>query len=424
MPEPPDAGSAAPSQPASAKLSPERLTLRAAPHRVVRFRRGIIVAGAAIGSLAIAGTAWMALGPRAFRIVASDEKAITDRRTPADAVANLPGDYGKMTPTTPILGSPLPGDLGKPILDRQRELAAGGGALPAGTEPMTPEEQAAKAERQRIAAQAHQAREAGVMVQSSGRAVEATISAGDHGAASDPAPVATDDAQAGRLALNPERDQNKQQRKLDFLGHAAPGGPYNSHVLETPASPYQLMAGSIIAASLITGLNSDLPGLVIAQVTEPVFDTVTGRTLLIPQGSRLIGSYDSVVAFGQRRALLVWQRIILPDGSSVQIDNLPATDAAGYAGLVDKVDFNSWRLLKGVGLSTLLGVGTQVSLGSDESDLVRAIRESTQQSANEAGQRIVTKNLDIQPTITVRPGWPLRVIVHKDITLRPWGGSR
>ena len=144
-----------------------------------------------------------------------------------------------------------------------------------------------------------------------------------------------------------------------------------------------------------------------------------------PQGARLIGSYDSVVAFGQRRALLVWQRIILPDGSSIQIDNLPATDAAGYAGLADKVDFHTWQLLKGVTLSTLLGVGTELSLGSEESDLVRAIRQSTQQSAAQAGQQIVSKNLNIQPTITVRPGWPLRVIVHKDIVFpRPWGGAR
>ena len=155
-----------------------------------------------------------------------------------------------------------------------------------------------------------------------------------------------------------------------------------------------------------------------------MFDTVTGRTLLIPQGSRLIGSYDSVVAFGQKRALLVWQRILLPDGSSIQIDNLPATDTAGYAGLADKVDLHSWQLLKGVALSTLLGVGTQLSLGSDESDLVRALRQSTQQSANQAGQQIVSKNFNIQPTITVRPGWPLRIVVHKDITLRPWTGTR
>jgi type IV secretion system protein VirB10 len=145
-----------------------------------------------------------------------------------------------------------------------------------------------------------------------------------------------------------------------------------------------------------------------------VFDTVTGHTLLIPQGSRLVGSYDSVVAFGQSRALLVWQRIILPDGSSIKIDNLPATDAAGYAGLADNVDFHTWRLLKGVALSTLLGVGTQLSIGGD-GDLVRAIRESTQQSAGQAGQQIVTRQLNVQPTIRVRPGWPLRVIVHRDL---------
>jgi len=227
--------------------------------------------------------------------------------------------------------------------------------------------------------------------------------------------------EGGRLALDPERDQNNQQRKLDFIGQSGSGGIYNAHALQTPASPYQVMAGSVIAASLLTGLNSDLPGMVVAQVTENVFDTVTGRTLLIPQGSRLIGSYDSVVAFGQSRALLVWQRIILPDGSSIQIDNLPVTDAAGYAGLSDKVDYHTWRLLKGVALSTLLGVGTQLSIGGD-SDLVRAIRQSTQQSASQAGQQIVSKNLNIQPTITVRPGWPLRVIVHKDLALREWRG--
>ncbi|WP_287309291.1 TrbI/VirB10 family protein [Mesorhizobium sp.] len=180
------------------------------------------------------------------------------------------------------------------------------------------------------------------------------------------------------------------------------------------------MAGSVIAASLITGINSDLPGLVVAQVTENVHDTVTGNILLIPQGSRLIGVYDSVVAFGQKRALLVWQRILLPDGSSVEIDNLPASDTAGYAGLEDKVDFHTWQLIKGVALATLLGVGTEFSLGENESDLVKAIRESAQQNASRAGQRITEKNLNIQPTIIVRPGWPLRVIVHKDIVLRPY----
>jgi len=134
----------------------------------------------------------------------------------------------------------------------------------------------------------------------------------------------------------------------------------------------------------------------------------------------LIGSYDSVVAFGQRRALVVWQRIILPDGSSIRIDNVPATDTAGYAGLSDRVDVHTWQLLKDVALSTLLGVGTELTFGSAESDLVRAIRESAQQSGSRAGDQLVTRNLNIQPTLRVRLGWSLRVVVHKDIVLRPW----
>jgi len=409
------------------KANPDTLTLRATPRRIVRFKRGVIIGGAAAGSIAIAGVAWMALGSRGLHLVdAADERQVSDRRTPADAVANLPGDYSKVTSATPQLGPALPGDLGRPILERQRQIEASGivplvdpTAVPSA---MTPEQQAAEAERQRIAGQAHQAREAGVMVQSSGRAPMATAS-GDQAVPVVPADAAASAVETGRPGLDPDNDQNAQQRKLDFVGANPPqGGIYNAHALVAPVSPHQVMAGSVIAASLITGLDSDLPGMVVAQVTEPVFDTVTGRTVLIPQGSRLIGSYDSVVAFGQSRALLVWQRIILPDGSSVQIDNLPATDAAGYAGLSDKVDFHSWQLLKGVALSTLLGVGTQLSIGGD-SDLVRAIRESTQQSASQAGQQIVTKQLNVQPTIRVRPGWPLRVIVHKDLVMRAWAGQ-
>jgi type IV secretion system protein VirB10 len=183
------------------------------------------------------------------------------------------------------------------------------------------------------------------------------------------------------------------------------------------------MAGSIIAASLITGLNSDLPGTVIAQVTEHVYDTVTGRVLLIPQGSRLIGTYDSVIAFGQSRALVVWRRIVMPDGSSVQIDNLPATDPAGYAGLEDGVDYHVDRLATGVVLATLLGVGTELTLGESESELVRALRESLQGTVSRTGSRLTERFLDVQPTLTIRPGFPLRVIVHRDLVLRPYRGG-
>lgn len=209
---------------------------------------------------------------------------------------------------------------------------------------------------------------------------------------------------------------------LAFVNARDTSGTINPHRLQPPMSRWQVSAGSMISASLLTGLNSDLPGMVVAQVTENTYDTATGRTVLIPQGARLIGRYDSVVAFGQSRALLVWQRIVFPDGSSIQLDNLPASDAAGYAGLRDRVDFHTWRLLRGIGLSTLLGVGTQLSLGNSESDLVRAIREFAQSNGDRAGQRIIERNLDIQPTIRVRPGFPLRVMVHKDLILRPWRG--
>ena len=394
---------------ATAKADPETLVLRGVPGRVVRFRRGAVIAIAALGSTAIVGAAWFALKPATFRIVAgSDDRGDSGAKAPADALADAPKSYGDV----PQLGAPLPGDLGRPILEHQRSIGAS--MPPAGPDQVA---QAAEAERQRLAAERKAARESGVMMQVSGtnRAagpaspVPATV----------PTPAATD-PESPRLALDPDRDPNSQQRKADFLAGKDGAGDINPHALIPAASPWTLSAGSVIAASLITGLSSDLPGLVTAQVTENAYDSVTGRTLLIPQGSRLIGSYDSVVAFGQKRALVVWQRIILPDGSSIRIDNVPATDTSGYAGLADKVDVHTWQLLKGVALSTLLGVGTELSFGSSESDLVRAIRESAQQSGSRAGDQLVTRNLNIQPTIRVRPGWPLRIVVHKDILLRPW----
>jgi type IV secretion system protein VirB10 len=127
-----------------------------------------------------------------------------------------------------------------------------------------------------------------------------------------------------------------------------------------------------------------------------------------------------VVAYGQKRALVIWNRILFPDGSSLDIDNMPGADVSGYSGVADQVDSHSWQLIKGIALSTLLGVGTQLSLGSSEGDLLRAIRESAQQNAAHAGDQLMSRNLDVQPTITVRPGWPVRAMLNKDIVLSPW----
>ncbi len=399
--------------PGPAKVDPETLVLRGTPDRVVRFRRGAIIAIAALGSTALVGTAWIALRPATFRmVVQNEERPEPVASASTDALAGAPKTYGDV----PQLGPPLPGDLGRPILERQRAIGA---PLAPGASDQAA--QAAEAERQQVVAERKAARESGVMMQMSGaNRTEVAATGGTAGAS---APVA-DVAASPKLALDPEHDPNGQQRKADFLAGKDSAGDVNPHALVPAASPWTLSAGSVIAASLITGLNSDLPGLVTAQVTENAYDSATGGTLLIPQGSRLIGSYDSVVAFGQKRALVVWQRIILPDGFSIRIDNMPASDTAGYSGLADRVDVHTWQLLKGVVLSTLLGVGTELSFGNGEGDLIRAIRESAQQSGSRAGDQLVTRNLNIQPTIRVRPGWPLRIVVNKDIVLRPWQTAR
>jgi type IV secretion system protein VirB10 len=400
---------------AAAKVDPESLVLRGRPSPVTRFKRGAIIGIAALGSVAIIGVTWLALQPAALKLISdSQNQTNLERKRPPEALAGAPATYGDI----PKLGPPLPGDLGRPILATQQKVATEG-EPPIGLDQAA---QAAEAERQRLLAEQRKVREASVMMGLAQSVVPLPTTSA--------VPISGDTAgtagEGGKVgpALDPERDPNAQGNKIAFAKVKGDDEVVNPHRLQSAVSPYTLSAGSVIAGCLITGLNSDLPGFVTAQVTENIYDSASGRTLLLPQGSRLIGSYDSVVAFGQSRALLVWQRIILPDGASIRIDNAPATDASGYAGLSDKVDYHTSRLIKGIALSTLLGVGTELTFGGNESDLVRALRESTQQNASQAGQQLVTKNLAIQPTIKVRPGWPLRIIVHKDLVLRPWAGGR
>ena len=390
------------------KVDPETLVLRARPPRAIRFRRGVIIAIAAIGSVSLIAVTWMALSPRLFhRAAAPEELSQPDTRPPADTLNGAPASYGDV----PKLGPPLPGDLGKPILDHQRALAAGIGPA----DQQMP--QAEAAERAQQIAELKAARESGLLVQNRQGGTSGSTVAVVPSAAVPSAP----DAETGKVALDAANDPNAQGRKAAFVAGLDPRGDVNPHALTPAPSPYTLSAGSVIAASLITGLRSDLPGLVTAQITENVYDSATGRLLLVPQGSRLIGSYDSVVAFGQKRALIVWQRIMLPNGSSLRIDNVPATDPSGYAGLQDKVDFHTWQLLKGIALSTLLGVGSELAL-SGQSDLVQAIRLSTQDTVSRAGDQITGRNLNIQPTITIRPGAPVRLVVHKDLVFALAGG--
>ena len=414
-------------EPPAPKIDPEDLALRAKPRPVARINRRVLILLSGTGLLLIFGATIFALDPpRLFDRDDTGRELIRTENAPRpEGLDALPRDYGDL-PRPPVqLGPPLPGDIGPAVVGAERDLGIGSPeALPFRP---SPEDDAARAERIRQARLAQQGREAGVFFQLTSRTAMGAEPAENRIPTSiapdrNPFDVLRAETPDRGLGLDLQSDQNLQGRKLDFLNQDVDADIYNPHALQDPASPYQVMAGTIIAASLVTGINSDLPGRVIAQVTENVYDTVSGRYLLIPQGSRVIGTYDSVIAFGQERALVVWQRIIMPDGSSVVIENLPATDTAGYAGLEDEVNFHTWRLLKGIVLSTLLGVGTELTFGDEEDDLVEAIRESAQDSANQVGQRITERNLNIQPTITIRPGWPLRIIVNKDMVLRHYRG--
>jgi type IV secretion system protein VirB10 len=393
--------------PLPAKEDPETLVLRGRPRRVIRFRKGLIIGVTGAVSAALIGLTWVSLKPATFQLVADQESPEPAGKATPDAIAGAPAAYSDV----PKLGPPLPGDLGRAILDHQRQLGAEGQGASSGPG-RNPQAERAAAERQRLASEQQAARASALLVQLARAAPAASAAPAEVPPASAAVQPLSEPAAAASIGT--------QQRKLDFV--RSEGGDTNPHALTEPVSPWTLSVGTVIPASLVTGLNSDLPGMVVAQVTENVRDSATGRAILIPQGARLIGAYDSVVAFGQQRALLVWQRIIFPDGSSVRLDNMPATDAAGYAGLEDKVDFHEWRLLKGLILSSLLGVGSELSSGGGQGDIVRALRDSAWQNGARAGDQIVSRNLDVQPTLKVRPGWPVRAIVHKDLVLQPWRG--
>jgi type IV secretory pathway VirB10-like protein len=318
--------------PADGKVDPESVTLRARPRPVTRFKRKVVVAALGGTALAVFAATWFALGGAKSVKPTGQELYNTDRKPIADGLAAVPAGYDKVK--VPKLGPALPGDLG-PAEMRARKglgLPASGAAT---------EDDTARAQELHTAQLSRQANEGGVFFNS----VTAHASSGTSAPGGDPASLAAALASqpSTGLALDPMRDPGAVGRKLDFVNATDSKSIYNPHAVQDPVSPYQVMAGTLIAASLITGLDSDLPGLVVAQVTQSLYDSVTGKILLIPSGSKLIGSYDSVVAFGQSRALVVWQRIIMPDGSSIQIDNLPATDAQGYSGLEDDVDITPGR---------------------------------------------------------------------------------
>ncbi|WP_227272362.1 TrbI/VirB10 family protein [Roseobacter weihaiensis] len=381
------------------------LRLRPDPPRVMRLSRKAITVLAVAGGLGIGAILIVALqgsdssdGP--------SELFSTERVQEAEGLLGLPRDYASI----PQLGPPLPGELGRPVLSAQRR-GEPVPVVPATGPAVDPEEQLRlqEAEAARLATLFADARSSGAGAARPQAPPVAAPSAGLQGLFP---------ASAGQL-----RQPDRTERQEAFLDREVDRRTTAADRLQAPPSPYVLQAGSVIEAALLTGLRSDLPGQITAQVTANVYDSPTGQFLLIPQGARLLGEYDSRVETGQRRVLLAWTRLILPDGRSIVLERQPGTDQAGYAGLEDGVDNHWGQLFRAAGLATILNIGLEI--GEDGGDeIADAIRDGTQDTIGRAGEAIVQRQLNIPPTLTIRPGFPVRVMVTRDLILEPQGSAR
>ena len=364
------------------KAITQSLRLRGAPPPVTRVSRKALIITGAVLSAGLAGAVVWSLADHTRK--APPSPVAGRAGPPPEVITGLPKDYLHRG-DPPILGPPLPGDLGRPILKAQ----ARGAGVEAPATPISPDTATAPVPR---AVDPEQAARRQALAMARGSTLFSAVKASPR-----PEP-ARGDAKASPVqdvrTTSPER-------------------------LQAPASPYVLQAGAIISAALVTGLRSDAAGTALAQVTQDVFDSLGGGHRLIPAGARLVGEYDTTTIAGQSRLGVVWTRLILPSGRSIILDKLPAADAAGMAGLNDRVDRHWDRVWAAAGLSTVLAIGAEAG-NADDDDLARALRRGTSQTASDVGQQIVGKSLALTPTLTIRPGAPLRVVLTRDLVLEPY----
>lgn len=403
------------------KENPETLAIRAKPRPVTRLSRkalASLLGGAAV--VVLGGSIWALRPP--MKPKAPDELYSVDRRATAEGLNRLPRNYAGLGTgvTVPLLGPPLPGDLGEPILRAQQDGQILQGEI-SQIGPVAPSSAAdqGRDEQLKLAREAIGSPLFSVSREHAAATADLDADGSDARVLVPALSLPTSDTSTTRLELAPSRHE--------AFARASSGEPIvSAHRLTSPESPFTIMAGTVISAALVTGLNSDLPGQVIATVTAPVFDSVTGRTQLIPQGARLLGTYDSQTAFGESRAMVVWTRLIFPDGRSLALDRLAGTDAQGQAGLSDVVDHRWRRLVGGVLVSSLLGVGAELAspqTSGGEGQIIIGARNSVQDTLNQVGQELTRRNLDIKPTIKIRPGFPLRLLVSSDLVLERYSAS-
>jgi type IV secretion system protein VirB10 len=361
--------------------------LRSETPPVMRLSRKVLTGLVGAGAVAVFGALIWALYQGNRRPGSGSKFYNTENKTAPDGLSALPRDYTGPPPEIPRLGPAVSGDIG-----RSQPVPGAEGVDP---------------DQQRLAQEDEAARTSRLFATTSARERPAT--------ATPAAPVLSGQDEAA--PIDPGALLNMQDRKAAFVNGAVDRKTVSPDRLENPVSRHVVQAGSVIPAALMTGLRSDLPGQVTAQVTENIYDSPTGSYLLIPQGSKLTGIYDSQVAFGQKRLLLVWTRLIMPNGRSIVLERQSAADPQGFTGLEDEVDQHWDRLLMGAVLSTAIGIGAELGANANDSAIASALRQGSSNSLSQTGQQITQHNLNIQPTLTVRPGFPVRVLINRDLVL-------
>lgn len=205
-------------------------------------------------------------------------------------------------------------------------------------------------------------------------------------------------------------------------GHAGDRWALNQEV-QKPRSPFEIRAGGVIPGVMISGVNSDLPGQIMGQVSQDIYDTATGKYMLIPHGTRLIGSYSSDVGYGQSAVLIAWQRLIFPDGKALDIGAMPGADGAGYTGFRDQVNNHYVRLFGSAFLMS--GITAGISYSQDRNNSTGLLSQPTAgselskalgQQLGQVAAQMIAKNLNIAPTLEIRPGYRFNIVIVKDLT--------
>jgi type IV secretory pathway VirB10-like protein len=427
--DPPSGTAADESESYRSQAGAEPLTGHTVFPTVKRFNRktvGVLMGLGALVTIAALGTAVTRQhqGKRPGESSAQNAPAIM---TTTDAINALPGDYAQVARANAAASPALNGPRATAEFPAFTPLTGPNSGAPAAgaLRSLSPYEQALAAEQLEELKRAAQAREAGFGfggatsqggTPGSGSTLSSNVVGGlDHGLSS----IAAAGLQQSLAARDAD---NRQDDKANFAFLDRKASWELREGMQQPRSPYTVFAGAVLPGVMITGINSDLPGQIEGQISQNVYDTVTGQHLLLPQGTKVLGRYDSRITYGQSRVLVVWTRLVRPDGSNIDLEGMPGVDMSGYSGETGNVDRHLFRLLSAVVLGSVIQAGTSAGTSFTNPSFADLARQGAGQGVNDATQQIVRKELNIQPTITVAPGTRFNVFTTKDMILPPYQG--